>query len=597
MSIVAGSHPVRLKGLLPALIVLLLALAAAGLSWLLVKRDVAISERAQFESEASEVRDGVADAMRTYETVLRAGLGMFKAQSNLSAVQWRTIVKSLELETSFPGFQGLGYSAVVHKDQIEALEAGQRRQGNSTFTVHPRGAQEYYTVIMFLEPDDWRNRRALGFDMFSEPTRRAAMERARDTGAAALSGKVKLLQETHDGVQAGTLMYLPIYSGETDPTTLEGRRAGLTGFMYGAFRMTDLLRSVLQVQAPAQLAAFNIRIYDGTAADPSAQLFASTPREQASASSPFRVRYPLEVAGEAWTIDITASHPISASIDRNKPLIVLIAGLIIACLVAGITASLALSRERLESAQRGLAAEIRERQLAQESAELANNELIHRVKNTLAVVSAIASQTVRYSSSLEEFGRAFRERLNSLARVQDLLRPNNSSTPDLAGLVREALRPYVSTGSHGLVIDGPASSVARNDVVLLSLTLNELATNATKYGAWSVPDGKVTVSWHSEPVASTVAGDGSETQKDSEEGQREELVIHWAEEGGPPVLAPSKKGFGSAVIQFAVERGLRGKMEADYAPQGIRYTIRLPTKSAGLRVDGADTNQQYEMAE
>jgi len=571
------------------LIVLLLALAAAGLSWLLVKRDVAMSERAQFESEASEVRDGVADAMRTYETVLRAGIGMFKAQSTLSPAQWRTIVESLELETSFPGFQGLGYSAVVHKDQIEALEAGQRRQGNSTFTVHPRGAQEYYTVIMFLEPDDWRNRRALGFDMFSEPTRRAAMERARDTGAAALSGKVELVQETHDDVQAGTLMYLPIYSGETNPTTLEGRRTRLTGFMYGAFRMTDLLRSVLKVQTPAQLNAFNITIYDGTAGDPSARLFANTPREQANASYPFKVRYPLEIAGESWILDIAASYPISTSIDRHKPVIVLIAGLIISCLVAGITASLALSRERLESAQRVLAAEVKERQLAQESAELANNELIHRVKNTLAVVSAIASQTVRYSSSLEEFGRAFRERLNSLARVQDLLRPNNSSAPDLAGFVREVLRPYVSTGSHGLVINGPAAPVARNDVVLLSLTLNELATNATKYGAWSVPDGKVTVSWHSETAKA--AKDGLETE---EEKQRDELVIHWAEDGGPPVSAPSKKGFGSAVIQFAVERGLCGKMEADYAPQGIRYTIRLPTKS---RVDGAAADQQYEMAE
>jgi len=594
LGIVAGTHPVRLKGLLPALIVLLLALAAAGLSWLLVKRDVAMSERAQFESEASEVRDGVADAMRTYETVLRAGVGMFKAQSNLSAAQWRTIVASLELETSFPGFQGLGYSAVVHKDQIEALEAAQRRQGNSTFTVHPRGAQEYYTVIMFLEPDDWRNRRALGFDMFSEPTRRAAMERARDTGAAALSGKVELVQETHDDVQAGTLMYLPIYSGETNPTTLEGRRARLTGFMYGAFRMTDLLRSVLQVQTPAQLSAFSITIYDGTAGDSSARLFASTPREQASGSSPFKVRYPLEIAGAAWIIDIAASYPISTSIDRHKPLMVLIAGLIIACLVAGITASLALSRERLESAQRVLAADVKERQLAQESAELANNELIHRVKNTLAVVSAIASQTVRYSSNLEEFGRAFRERLNSLARVQDLLRPNSSSVLDLTGLVREVLRPYASSGGHGLVIDGPGAPVARNDVVLLSLTLNELATNATKYGAWSVPDGKVTVSWHSEAVTPKAAKDGLETEEHSEEKQRDELVILWAEEGGPPVSAPSKKGFGSAVIQFAVERGLHGKMEADYAHQGIRYTIRLPTKSRG---DGADAGQQYEMAE
>ncbi len=582
---------------MPALIVLLLALAAAGLSWLLVKRDVAMSERAQFESEASEVRDGVADAMGSYETVLRAGIGMFKAQGDLSAAQWRTIVKSLDLQTSFPGFQGLGYSAVVHKDQIEALEAAQRRQGNSTFTVHPRGAQDYYTVIMFLEPDDWRNRRALGFDMFSEPARRAAMERARDTGAAALSGKVKLVQETHEDVQAGTLMYFPIYSGETDPATLEGRRARLTGFMYGAFRMTDLLRSVLQVRTPAQLGAFSITIYDATGGDPSARLFANTPREQASASSPFKVRYPLEIAGEAWIIDIAANHPISTSIDRNKPLLVLIAGLIIACLVAGITASLALSRERLASAQRVLAAEVKERQLAQESAELANNELIHRVKNTLAVVSAIASQTVRYSSDLEEFGRVFRERLNSLARVQDLLRPNSSSASDLAGLVREVLRPYVNTGSHGLVIDGPAAPVARNDVVLLSLALNELATNATKYGAWSVPDGKVAVSWHLEPVAPEVTGNDSAIQDSSEEGQGDELVIQWAEEGGPPVSAPSKKGFGSAVIQFAVERGLRGKMVADYAPQGIRYTIRLPAKATGSTADGADVNRQYELAD
>jgi len=596
LSILAGStHPARLKGLLPALIVLLLALAAAGLSWLLVKRDVMMSERAQFASEASEVRDGVADAMRTYETVLRAGIGIFKAQGDLSAAQWRTIVKSLELQTSFPGFQGLGYSAVVHKDQIEALEAAQRRQGNSTFTVHPRGAQEYYTVIMFLEPDDWRNRRALGFDMFSEPVRRAAMERARDTGAAALSGKVKLRQETHDEVQAGTLMYLPIYSGETDPATLEGRRARLTGFMYGAFRMTDLLGSVLQVQTPAQLSAFSITIYDGTAGDPSARLFASTPREQASVSSPFKVRYPLEIGGQAWIIDIAANQPISTSIDRNKPLLVLIAGLIIACLVAGITASLALSRDRLESAQRVLAAEVKERQLAQESAELANNELIHRVKNTLAVVSAIASQTVRYSSNLEEFGRAFRERLNSLARVQDLLRPNNSLALDLAGLVREVLRPYVNTGTHGLVIDGPAAPVARNDVVLLSLTLNELATNATKYGAWSVPDGKVAVSWHLESVAPKVAENGSAIQDGSEEGQGDELVIRWAEEGGPTVSAPSKQGFGSAVIQFAVQRGLRGKMAAEYAAQGIRYTIRLPAKTAGSTEDRADA--QYELGQ
>jgi len=581
-------QPVRFKGLLPALVVLFVALTAAGLGWLLVKRDVAISERTQFEAEAGEIRDALANAMNAYATVLRAGVGMFKAQGQMSSAQWSTIVKSLDLEESFPGFQGLGYSAVVHRNEISQVEEAQHRLGNTTFKIHPLDDRQYYTAIMFLEPDDWRNKRALGFDMFSEPVRRAAMERARDTGEPALSGKVRLVQEIEKDVQPGVLMYLPIYAGQTEPATLEARRARLTGFMYGAFRMMDLLHSVLQARAPAQLRVFDINIYDGAVADADALLFSSRPNEHAG-ERVLKVRYALQVAGQDWTIDVTSGRPISSSIDRNKPLWVLLAGLVIAFLVAGIAASLALSRDRLEAAQKVLAAEVTERQHAQEAAELANNELIHRVKNTLAVVSAIASQTARYSSNLDDFSRAFRERLNSLARVQDLLRPNSPITPDLAALVGEILQPYAKEGSSNLVIDGPKAPIARNDIVLLSLTLNELATNATKYGAWSVPQGRVLVAWHTEQAA-------TEPGEDAEQEPSDDLVINWREEGGPPVSAPSRKGFGSAVMQFAVERGLRGKMEADYAAGGVRCTIRLPLKSAGAPNTESEAVNRYEMA-
>ncbi|MGE0055920.1 MAG: CHASE domain-containing protein [Hyphomicrobium sp.] len=576
----------RFKSVLPALVVLLLAMAAASLTALLVKRDVGIVEKSQFESEAGEVRDAVADAMNAYGMVLRAGVGMFKAQGQLTAAQWKTFVETLDVGAAYPGFQGLGYSAVVHKNQIEALENEQHRLGNTTFKVHPLGGRTYYTAIMFLEPDDWRNRRALGFDMFSEPVRREAMERARDSGRPALSGKVTLLQETKDDVQAGTLLYLPIYKGDQEPNDIQGRRAGLTGFMYAAFRMKDLLRSVLKGQTPAQLSAFDIAVYDGSVADPEAVLFSSTSKDQAR-SHAFKLRYPLEVAGEAWTMDVSADRPMSPSIDRSKPWLVLVAGSIIAVLVAGITGSLALSREKMQATQEALAKEVTERKRAQEAAEMANNELIHRVKNTLAVVSAIASQTVRYSSSLKDFSNAFRERLASLARVQDLLRPNSNVEPDLGVLVREVLQPYASAGSHELIVEGSRAPIARNDIVLFSLALNELATNAMKYGAWSVPDGKVRVTWQLE----------HSSENDDDEGishQAEMIVLRWVEEGGPPIVGAAKKGFGSAVMQFAIERGLRGHIDVDFAREGIRYTIQIPLKPAQIVSENEKTN--LEMA-
>lgn len=575
----------RFKSVLPALVVLFLALAAASLTALLVKRDVGIVEKSQFESEAGEVRDAVADAMNAYGMVLRAGVGMFKAQGQITAAQWKTFVETLDVGASYPGFRGLGYSAVVHKNQIEALEDEQHRLGNTTFKVHPLGDRTYYTVIMFLEPDDWRNRRALGFDMFSEPVRREAMERARDSGRPALSGKVTLLQETNDDVQPGTLLYLPIYTGDREPNDIQSRRARLTGFMYAAFRMKDLLRSVLKGQTPAQLSAFDITVYDGSVGDPKAVLFSSTSKNQAR-SHAFKLRYPLEVAGEAWTIDVSADRPMSPSIDRSKPWLVLVAGSIIAALVAGITGSLALSREKMQATQEALAKEVIERKRAQEAVEMANNELIHRVKNTLAVVSAIASQTVRYSSNLKDFSDAFRERLASLARVQDLLRPNSNVEPDLGVLVREVLQPYASAGSHELIVEGSRAPIARNDIVLFSLALNELATNAMKYGAWSVPDGKVRVTWKQESKG-----------PDDEEGASDEaemIVLRWVEEGGPPILGAAKKGFGSAVMQFAVERGLRGHIDVDFAREGIRYTIQIPLKST--QVDAENEKTKLDLA-
>lgn len=555
----------RLSSVFPALAVLVLALLATGLAARLVQRDLMSLEHRQFAVEANDVKSALSDTMRVYEQTLRAGVGLFNTTGNLTKEQWHTFVGALGLEKDFSGFQGLGYVKALKREEVGAFEDLQRRSGEPDFNIRPKDSRSFYTAIVFLQPEDWRNKRALGYDMFSEGVRRKAMERARDTGQSALSGKVKLIQETNSDVQPGTLLYLPVYQGGIQPATVEERKEKLNGFLYGAFRMHDLVASVLRQLAPGVTDAFRIQVFDGATQTRDTLLFDSRETGQTSAEPRFRQALPIEFAGEKWNIVVSGDRLVSEAIDRSKPWLVLSGGIIISLLVAGITAFLAIARDHLQRSSERLSVEVDERKKAQEAVEMANNELIHRVKNTLAVVSAISSQTARYSASLDEFVRSFRERLTSLARVQDLLRPNSQAVTDLASLVREILAPYCDTASPSLTVDGPNLPVARNDIMLLSLTINELATNATKYGAWTVPAGRVAVMW---------------TIEDAGDGAGSSLNLKWIESGGPKVSVPEKRGFGSNVMKFAVERGLRGKIDVVFDSEGVRYDIRLPLKSA-----------------
>ncbi|MGL4324184.1 MAG: sensor histidine kinase, partial [Beijerinckiaceae bacterium] len=168
--------------------------------------------------------------------------------------------------------------------------------------------------------------------------------------------------------------------------------------------------------------------------------------------------------------------------------------------------------------------------------------------------------TARHTRNMNEFTRAFRERLGALGRVHDLLRPDRPGNPDLRHLIMEVLAAYTPETTGALTLDGPAVPVARDDAVLLSLFMNELATNATKYGAWSTARGRVTVNW------------AMETQDDGQQS----LLIRWHEENGPAVMPPDRVGFGTNVMRFAVERSMGGSVTLNYPKSGASHEIRLP---------------------
>jgi two-component sensor histidine kinase len=219
--------------------------------------------------------------------------------------------------------------------------------------------------------------------------------------------------------------------------------------------------------------------------------------------------------------------------------------------------------DELPAAVRAVAAEtsmtieeIRERE---QRLNMLMREMAHRSKNILAVTQAIARQSLAQASSLDDFGQRFSARLQSLAQSHDLLTQVEWSGTRLNDLLRSQLGHYIDGGSQ-ITIEGPDVSLASVAVPYLGLALHELSTNAAKHGALSVPEGRVSIRW------------GMLT--DPERGER--LWLRWAETAGPPVVPPTRRGFGTDVTRRLVARALRGTVDFDFAETGIIWHLDAP---------------------
>src|SRR5690606_2509369 len=189
--------------------------------------------------------------------------GLFAVSGNVDRNAWKTWVETLRPEVVVPGVQGIGYTELIEADQLEAHVARVRAEGFPQYSVTPSGERETYSAIIYLEPFIDRNLRAFGYDMYSEPVRRRAMAEARDTGEAVLSGRVQLVQETGSDVQAGTLMYFPVYLPGRTTETLKQRREALMGWTYSPFRMSDLIASALSAWQNQLGRDWQLALYDG----------------------------------------------------------------------------------------------------------------------------------------------------------------------------------------------------------------------------------------------------------------------------------------------------------------------------------------------
>ncbi len=327
-----------------AFLVLALILSLTLLSALFVRHLVQLQQQARFTREVDTLTQSVAQRLDGYLDVMRATRGLWNVQESVSRDEFARYVAALNLPQQYPGLQGLGFAALLGPSGLGALQRDLRAQGAESYRVFPPGERPAYVPVTYLEPRDAANQYALGYDMFSEPKRRAAIERAVASGQVAASAPIRLVQEDLKArQQSGFLLYLPVYRAGAGTDTPAERRAAVVGVVYAPFRFGDFVGSL---KVAGRYGAVSLRVQDG----------ADVLYGQSGSRKAFADTRTLDVGGRIWTLAYRAGPQFGADTLRFVPLFIALLGGAVALTLFWGTLRQVGARERAEDLALSLAA-------------------------------------------------------------------------------------------------------------------------------------------------------------------------------------------------------------------------------------------------
>jgi len=513
------------------LAIFLLIAAITALSVFAIER----GERRREEALLSETSQAVASAIErrgnTSSAYLRAGAALFGTVGEVPGSLFRRFVGELRLDSDYRGAEGVGWAEAIRRDEIVDFELRLQEDSPSLPRIHPRpdGSVGQLTPVTFIQPDTERNRSALGFDMYSEPQRRAAMDEAERSMRPTASGRVILVQQQ----MPGFLIYMPVFD------QVDGGRA-LKGFIYSPFNAAEFLDSAVERE---RRDGVGIRLYDGDVASGDKLMAEIAPASPSGRT----IRSMVTIANRDMLLEVESARGETLSM---LSMLTLLFGLLVASLLMVVARLLTQQAVEDQASLDWLAEQNSIR-------DTLTRELNHRVKNTLANVLSIVSLTRRRSTSLDDFAEGLDGRIRALSATHDLLTQSDWGTTPIRAVVEAELAPY-ARAEGTLELAGPEVELAPNDALSLGLAIHELATNATKYGALSAPGGKVRVTWALD---------------------RKDLAsLRWIESGGPPVAAKRPRGFGTDLIEKIVAHELRHPVDLRFEEGGVACTLYVPVR-------------------
>lgn len=423
---------------LPYLLLATLLMITVGFTYLYYQNSIN-KDSLRFKNEVDHLHTALESRIDLYIALLKSGRGYILSKENLSRADFAKFVESLEVEKNYVGGLGIGYTKLFSSDERESLITQMReREGIKNFDIFPNTESDLQQTIIYLEPLTAANRKAVGFDMSTEANRREAMERARDTGEAAVTGKVTLIQEPEQGQQAGFLIYLPVYKNGIIPPTLDLRRKNIQGFVYSPFRAGSLLN---EVQKETHTGTISVELFDG-APNPRNLLTQTASIAPTDAlphiTSDYQDSKNLNFAGRQWQINYKPLPSFDSDSSVGWTPIIFVFGLVFSLSVFGLTFWESISRDRLQTVAGELfESEKQKRQLlikeqdARHTAELANtakDEFISVVSHELRTpLNSIAGWTrILQTNHLSE-----EKRQMALEKIERNLRHQTGLIDDL----------------------------------------------------------------------------------------------------------------------------------------------------------------------
>ena len=515
----------------PAGIAAVIMLVAALTSWQFHQ-----TERATAEMQAAGLATAVAEHVEAQILLLDAVRGLMEEQGVVDRPAFERFVRRIAVDGRADGMVGIGYAMMAPVDRPDDAMAIVARNYGVRPAYTPTD-QPLRSAIILISPLNESNRNALGFDMYSEARRRAAMDRAWRTGETATSDVVSLVQDRGGAAGPGFLIYQPLYARADRPgVTLPGRRP-LQGFVYAPYRAGDLFAEAV---GPLVERGSGVSIRAGR--DRSAPLVYAAGDRNGPA-----VRHILRVGDHDFML--TYRDP-RLSWYRGAPALILVGGALAALMLGAL---LQLQRRRAQ----GLATLAEERAGRARDKDVLLAEMAHRLKNSYARIGALISMTARESDDVRAFAATLRGRVHSLADSVSLLTDAGAGATSLMAVVEVELRRANPGLSFADIADGPHIGLDANESQGLGLTIHELATNSVKYGALG-GNGRLTITW--------AEADG-------------DIALDWTESALDPPPDPAREGFGSQFMQTIVTRQLGGTISRQIAGDVLAIRIVWPRRA------------------
>ncbi|RWD05876.1 MAG: histidine kinase [Mesorhizobium sp.] len=525
--------------------VALISLTMAGFAYFATQE----AARIKFDATADDALNRIESRIDLHLSLLRSTQALFDARNgDISRGEFKAFFSALDVDNNFAGLRGIGFLRLAKAGDEAAVERDILRDHGVAHQVYPATTQPWRTPIVMFEPIDPSNQASIGFDMFTEPARRAAIEKAMADDQQHASGLVQLGQGT-GATQTfpGFLVFVRL-NVETAPEVINASRSSTAGFLYAAFRARDLFQTAL---SRTPLLPVNTEIYDGQP-DADNLLFRSETPPVETFGDRLLVTRKIVVAGRPWTVLFRPTSAFSLPSSRAIPVMLGLFGL----LLAGAIALVARYQERAYDAV-SLLHETTEKSLLEK--ELMLQEMKHRIKNSITRVLAIARQTASHATDVKEFSSSFAARLQAMAASQDMLTRSRWQKADLGDLLRIELGQVFGKELPEGILSGPEVLLDETTTQALGLTFHELATNALKYGEAGNSVGALKVDWLLEG-----------------RGRDRTLVLNWREAGQKQLEAPAKTGFGTKLIDLNVTRELGGTIKRDFRAEGLVVVIRVP---------------------